>query len=205
MTPDAAVVELGADCTLRFHADDADADADDQNAKNSKPAMHAQIWTRVWSAGFVLARVLLRFSGDAITGSALELGAGLGLVSLALAYGHRTRRQSSKSRVVATDAAEVAVRRLHRNAIANGLVVDARQWNWNAPLPPEFVGRFDWVLGADVLYMGASVRPVCRAIRGALRADGGRALIVDPGRCYFEEFLDACAGELLAQFIAKCS
>jgi ETFB lysine methyltransferase len=55
---------------------------------------------------------------------------------------------------------------------------------------PDEIPAFDVVVGADVLYERAYGPVVARAIASTL-AEGGRALIADPGRVGSPAFFDA--------------
>ncbi len=126
-------------------------------------------WSALWPAALGLAARILE--GPALRGPVLELGAGLGLVSLAAARRGLT--------VTASDYEPEPLTCLRRSAALSGLRLDTVQWDWRelerAP------GRFATVLAADVLYEARHVAPVIAALRATL-APGGVALIADPGR-----------------------
>lgn len=65
--------------------------------------------------------------------------------------------------------------------------------NWDNPVISnnENFKKYHILVGADVLYMQSAVKPLCRLLSEVLR-DDGISLIVDPGRCNTEEFVDEC-------------
>lgn len=136
-------------------------------------------WAELWPSGLALAR---HVAGLDVRGlDVLELGCGLGLPSLAAAAGG--------ARVLATDWAPAAVRLLRRNAARNGIALEAALADWREPgALPE--GRYGLVLAADVLYEERNRAPLIACLERTL-ADGGRALVADPGRRYAPPFLDA--------------
>ncbi len=140
-------------------------------------------WADVWPSALGLAEAIA--AGDVpVAGRAtLELGAGLGLVSLAAA------RAGARS-CLATDWYAEALAYAAESARRNGLTVETAPLDWRAP-PPGL--RADVVLAADVLYERRNAEPVARALE-ALVAEGGEAWIADPGRRYVDEFFGALAG-----------
>jgi ETFB lysine methyltransferase len=135
-------------------------------------------WAELWPSARALARHLL--DEPEISGPALELGCGIALPSLAL----RHRGVG----VLATDYYEDALLFARANAARIGVTdLATRLVDWRTP--PADLGRFSLILAADVLYESRNVEPLARAL-DRLLADGGTALIADPGRVYFPAFLD---------------
>lgn len=137
-------------------------------------------WAEIWPSARVLARWLMAHPGQGRT--CLELGCGAGLCALAaLAAGYET---------LATDYYADALKFTALNARRNGLppprtrLLDWRQF-------PDDVGRFDLVVGADVLYEPAYSGLVAAAIARSL-APGGIAIVTDPQRRHAEPFAAAC-------------
>jgi predicted nicotinamide N-methyase len=138
-------------------------------------------WADVWESAIVLAEEVAAMEGRGL--SLLELGCGLGLPSLVAA-----RRGFA---VVASDYEEPALEGVRYNAERNGVgdrvatqVVDWRR-------PPEGLGRFDRVVAADVLYETHHAAALAGIIDRTL-ADGGSALVADPGRLKAAAFSPAC-------------
>ncbi len=150
-------------------------------------------WADLWPAAVVLAEYLEQHPVDprvadaprAATGPgarprALELGCGLGLVTIAA--------MRAGYAVTATDYYEDATRFTARNALrATGEAPSVRMVDWRA-LPVD-LGHHALVLAADVLYEKPYAPLVAEAIRRTL-APGGRALLADQGRVALASFLD---------------
>ncbi|HLA88989.1 MAG TPA: methyltransferase [Gemmatimonadaceae bacterium] len=137
-------------------------------------------WADLWPSSTALAGVVAALEGRGRR--ALELGCGLGLVTIAaLRAGFD---------VLATDYYEDALLFARRNARrATGREPATRLVDWRE-LPRE-LGRFDLVLASDVLYERPYAALVADAIVATL-APGGVALIADPGRVAVLAFLSAC-------------
>lgn len=143
-------------------------------------------WADIWPSARVLADLLVRHQGNGRP--ALELGCGSGLVACALA--------AAGYHVTATDYYDDALAFTARNVARNtGVVANTRLVDWRA-MPPD-LGRFDLVVGSDVLYERAYAALVADAIAATL-APSGAAIIADPGRLAYAEFLDATAARGLA-------
>jgi predicted nicotinamide N-methyase len=135
-------------------------------------------WAELWPSGLALARRVAELQLARRT--VLELGCGLGLPSLVASL--------AGANVVATDWALEALELLRRNAERNGAALTALCIDWRdcTALP---AGRFDLVLAADVLYEARNAAPLLAALRHTV-AEGGRALVADPGRRHAKAFLD---------------
>ena len=107
----------------------------------------------------------------------VELGAGLGLPSLAAAL--------RGADVLATDWADDAVALLRDNAARNGIVLRAEPVRWDEPAPLLEDAPWDLVLLADVLY---EQRNADRLLE-LLPQLGGDVLVADPGRPFAAGFL----------------
>ena len=114
----------------------------------------------------------------------LELGCGLGLASLVL------KRRGID--VTATDMNPYADGFLSYNASLNNIeAVNFGQANWIAGESP--LGRFDLLLGSDLLYDHHNITPLTNFIEGHVRPDG-EVLIVDPGRGLTRKFVRQMEG-----------
>src|SRR5262249_9734790 len=98
-------------------------------------------WAELWSSGVALAGVVstLELAGARV----LELGAGLGLPSLAAAL--------RGADVLASDWAEDAVALLRENAARNDIALRVERVRWDKPDPLVCEAPWDLVLGADLL------------------------------------------------------
>ena len=134
-------------------------------------------WADIWPSARVLASHVARLDGHGQ--SLLELGCGAGLVA--------TAGVIAGFRVCATDYYEDALRFTTVNVAEHtGQLPETRLVDWRA-LPTD-LGRFDLVVGSDVLYERSYGRLVARAIDITL-ARGGEAVIADPGRIAAEDFI----------------
>ena len=130
----------------------------------------------LWPAAVMLADHVLR--GEHGQGrTAIELGCGLGLVSLAAA--------SRGWQVLATDLDPVALRFAEYNAAANGIEIAGFELlDWHTPPDGK---RYDRILAADVLYQLVDHAPLLRCL-DRLLADDGVALVADPHRGVADRF-----------------
>jgi len=137
-------------------------------------------WAELWPSSTVLASFVM---GDRRPrGRAIELGAGIGIVSIAAALaGHE---------VVATDYYEDALLFARANAWRNlGREIETALVDWRAI--PATLPRFDVVLASDVLYESRYAPLVASTIDRFL-APRGVAYVADPGRVAANAFVDAC-------------
>ncbi|MDP9200374.1 MAG: methyltransferase domain-containing protein [Gemmatimonadota bacterium] len=181
--------------TRRFQTSVEDATVDEHTFSILKPANSDDLireedfvkderlpyWADVWPSSIILAGKLLELKGRGK--SALELGCGVGLSTLAAT--------SAGFDVLATDyyqdALDVTRANVFRNleTIARTRLVDWRHL-------PQDLGTFDLVFASDVLYEKEYAELLPVVLRGLL-APTGTALIADPGRVAAPAFVDACA------------
>jgi predicted nicotinamide N-methyase len=134
--------------------------------------MHALPYgVALWSSGIALAYEIAA-RGAALAGkTVLELGAGIGLPGIVAS--------SFGARVTQTDNQELAMSLCQVNAQRNGVgdieygLVDWVAWTEQR--------RFDYILGADILY-GDALHPHLWHIFETNLAPGGRVLLSDPMR-----------------------
>jgi len=146
-------------------------------------------WADCWPSSRVLAEHIATLPGPGR--HLLELGCGIGLVSVAAAAGGFN--------VLATDyhaeALEFTAANAARYALAN---VDTRLVDWRKL--PDDLGTFDVVVASDVLYERPQAALVASAL-GRTIAAGGVGLVSDPGRRTAEGFHEECAKQRLS---ARC-
>lgn len=149
-------------------------------------------WAELWPSARVLAQVVAGGSpGDGRR--ALELGCGLGLVSIAA--------MRAGWDVTATDYYEDALRFTARNALAAaGSMPVTRLVDWRRP--PDNLGTFDLVLAADVLYERPYAVLVTELVARAL-APRGRMLLADQGRVGLGAFLEEMGGRGFGRRIVR--
>ncbi|HEY5086600.1 MAG TPA: methyltransferase domain-containing protein [Gemmatimonadaceae bacterium] len=143
-------------------------------------------WAELWPSSTILANFITADSRP--RGRLIELGAGVGLVSLAAALaGHE---------VTATDYYEDALAFARANSFRNlGYEVKTALVDWRA-VPAGFP-RFDVVLASDVLYE-SRYAPLVAGVVDRFLSARGVAYIADPGRVAANAFVDACVERKLA-------
>lgn len=137
-------------------------------------------WAELWPSGVMLAEGLSGLRGDGLR--LLELGCGVGLVATAAVL--------AGFEVLETDYYEDALRFTRVNVARNtGVDPATRILDWRAP--PDDLGTFDVVVGADVLYE----RPYAQLVADMLArtiSPTGRGMIADPGRLAAPAFRAEC-------------
>jgi predicted nicotinamide N-methyase len=130
-------------------------------------------WAELWPSGVALAAHIGGRDLDGVR--VLELGAGLGLPSLAAAV--------RGADVLATDWAEDAVALLRANAERNHVSLRAEVARWDEPV--RFGSGWDLVLAADLLYEQRNVDQLL-ALLPQLHAR--EIVVAEPGRPFAKEF-----------------
>ena len=119
------------------------------------------LWAKIWPASWVLAGYLADMP-VASTRKILEIGGGIGLVSIvAASFGHR---------ITMTDSNPDALRFARANAIINGcpqLPIQALDWNH-----PRLKETFDCVVASEVTYKKDEIQPLLRLIKSSLQPQG---------------------------------
>jgi predicted nicotinamide N-methyase len=133
-------------------------------------------WAELWPSGQALAAAVeaLDLRGSRV----LELGAGLGLPSLAAALGG--------AHVLATDWAEDAVELLRLNAGRNRVELRIEQVRWDEPQTLLAEAPWALVLGADLLYERRNADQLLELLPRL----GADVLLADPGRPFAKGFLE---------------
>lgn len=137
-------------------------------------------WADVWPSSTALAGVVSGLPGSGRR--ALELGCGVGLVTIAALL--------AGFDVEATDYYEDALLFTRRNARRTvGREPATRLADWRSF--PSNLGQFDLLLASDVLYERTYAELIADAIVRSLKP-GGVALVADPGRMALLTFITAC-------------
>jgi len=119
------------------------------------------LWAKIWQASWVLADYLAGMPVEAKK-QFLELGAGVGLVSIvAASFGHRITMSEHNY-----DALQFA----RANALINECprlpIVDL---DWNRPQSPN---RFDYLVASEVTYKKEDCQPLVKLFKACLKPDG---------------------------------
>ncbi len=134
----------------------------------------------LWPSAIALAHEVAERASEFAGRRVLELGSGMGLPGIVAA--------SVGARVVQTDRDELALHLAQRNGTRNQVAgVEQRVADWTAWTDAD---RYDWIIGADILYGAVQHEPI-RAIFAANLAPGGRVLVADPFRGVGLRFLEA--------------
>jgi predicted nicotinamide N-methyase len=136
-------------------------------------------WAELWPSALALAKAV---GARSLRGArTLELGCGLGLVSIAAAQ--------AGGRVLATDWSAEAVRFTRDNAARNDVQLESEVVDWSRP--EMLLERAPWqfVLGSDVLYERRNVDQMLDLLPRLVDRTG-EVWISDPGRHTSMDFLD---------------
>jgi predicted nicotinamide N-methyase len=180
--------------TNRFRTSVEDATVDSHTFSILKPANSDDLireedfvkderlpyWADVWPSSLILASKLLELDGRGR--SALELGCGVGLSTLAAT--------KAGFNVLSTDYYEDALDVTRANVFRNlGSFARTRLVDWRHL--PDDLGQFDLVFASDVLYEKEYAELLPVILRRVL-APRGIALIADPGRVAAPVFVESC-------------
>jgi predicted nicotinamide N-methyase len=148
-------------------------------------------WADLWPSATALARFV---APRALRGArTLELGCGLGLVSVAAAL--------AGARVVASDWSPESVEFTLANAERNGAAVEGLVCAWAEP--EALVERAPWqlVLGSDLLYESRNA-DLLLDLLPRLVDERGEVWIADPGRSTAEPFFEAASRDWRVRTLA---
>lgn len=151
---------------------DRNQSADDQTIAEGHgvPTAHWSLFGVVWESGEILAQLM--HTKDIANARILEVGCGMALASLVLRY--------RNADITATDRHPEAGEFLRQNATLNGLaLINFVRTGWSETLPS--LGRFDLVIGSDVLYEEDNVDALVGFIEQHTQPQC-EVVIVDPGR-----------------------
>ena len=146
-------------------------------------------WAELWRSGVALAEVVS--SLDVRGKRVLELGAGLGLPSLAAAL--------RGAKVLATDWADDAVALLRANAKRNSIRLRVKRVRWDHPEALLREAPWQLVLGADLLYEERNAVQLLELLPQL----GGEIVIADPGRPFAKDFFARWEVETLADGVYR--
>ena len=119
------------------------------------------LWAKIWQASWVLADYLAR-SPVNVKKQFLEIGAGVGLVSIAAAsFGHRITMSEHNY-----DALQFARANAFINKCPQLPILDL---DWYHPQPP---GQFDYIVASEVTYKKEDCQPLEKLLKACLKPDG---------------------------------
>ncbi|MEE2901527.1 MAG: methyltransferase domain-containing protein [Myxococcota bacterium] len=157
---------------------DINALVDKWGPEDFGPDERLPYWATLWPVSIELCHHLIEHPSK-VSSPAIELGCGLGLVSIVIArLGHE---------ILATDYEEDACSFAQQNAFANNAEIVTQTWDWRSSATPG--SSYKTIVGADVLYEPKQIEPVAMAI-DRLLGPLGNALIADPNRPHWPEFQD---------------
>ncbi len=137
------------------------------------------LWAKIWQASWVLAGYLAEMPVDSGK-SFLEVGAGIGLVSIvAASCGHR---------ITLTESNPDALQFARANAVLNGcqqLPISALDWH-----RPRLQDQFDYIVGSEVTYKQEDLRPLLNLFKAGLKP-GGEIVLAGEMRKVSREFYQA--------------
>jgi predicted nicotinamide N-methyase len=162
---------LGGRETWLLRPRSGDALLDEVLAEDDPADERLPFWAELWPSGSALAAEVARQSLVGLR--VLELGCGLGLVSVAAS--------AAGGEVLAADMSPEAIAFTTINAERNGVPVRTVRCSFEQPGPLLAGAPFDLVLAADVLYEPKTV-PVLVDLLPQLVGPGGRVWVADPGR-----------------------
>lgn len=140
-------------------------------------------WAEVWPSSRVLANHIAKLVGNGRR--LLELGCGVGFVSLVAAR--------AGFEVLATDYYAEALEFVRTNARRNSLPEpDVRLIDWRKF--PGDLGRFDVVVGSDILYERPYTQLIVEAFKRTLSPDG-TGFLTDPNRLAANGFPAECQAQ----------
>ena len=171
-------IELAGRTVRLLRPRDGDAVLDELLSEDDPDEDRLPFWAELWPSGIALARAVV---GQPLTGRrVLELGCGLGLVTVAAAM--------AGASVLAVDRSPEATTFTAANAARNGVAVRTAVGAFDQPDPWLGEGPWDLVLAADVLYEQRNV-PVLLWLLPRLVDTTGEVWLADPGRPSLPTFL----------------
>jgi len=123
------------------------------------------LWAKIWEASIVLADHLAAMPVDPER-RFLEIGCGVGVVGIvAAAFGHRITITEYNS-----DALNFARANVHANLSADpAAFIEVARLDWNRP---QLDGRFDFVVGSEVIYKETDFQAILKLFETCLRPSG---------------------------------
>ena len=173
-------IELSGRTVRMLRPRDGNAVLDELLAEDDPDEDRLPFWAELWPAGAALAHAIATrpLAGRRV----LELGCGLGLVSVTAAL--------AGASVLAIDRSPEATAFTAVNAAGNGVTLDTAVCAFDQPERLLREAPWDLVLAADVLYEQRNV-PVLVWLLPRLVDATGEVWLADPGRAMLSTFLAA--------------
>ena len=123
------------------------------------------LWAKIWEASIVLSDHLAAMPVDPER-RFLEIGCGMGVVSIvAAAFGHRITITEYNQ-----DALNFARANVHANLSADtAALIQVARLDWNRP---QLDGRFDAIVGSEVIYKDMDFEPILKLFQACLKPSG---------------------------------
>lgn len=153
----------------------------DQTIIIHSPIKSSNVSSLVWNSSLVLCDIMATFESKTTDVDILELGCGTGLSGI---YAAKIFKHSS---ICLTDMDRNTLKCVDLSIAANRLgncLTEHMNWYSSSTYP---VKKFDLIIGSDIMYMAKSTAYLSKILANCLKISG-RAIIVDPGRCYADKF-----------------
>ena len=136
------------------------------------------LWAKIWKASWVLGGYLADMPSDPRK-RFLEIGAGVGLVSIVAAtFGHRITMTEDNN-----DALKFAQANAHLNNCP-GLPILRLDWH-----DPQIKGRFDTIVASEITYKMEDFMPLVQLLKSYLQP-GGQIILASEMRKTGKDFYD---------------
>jgi 2-polyprenyl-3-methyl-5-hydroxy-6-metoxy-1,4-benzoquinol methylase len=133
----------------------------EQHIDSENPLDDFPLWAKVWEASWVLADFLAGLPPDPEK-RVLEIGCGLGLVGVvAASFGHKVVMTEHNAQAIAFARANAELNRCKD--------IEIIDLDWNSP---SLYGRFDYVVGSEVVYHQKDFEPLRRLFDRFLKPEG---------------------------------
>ena len=147
---------------------------------NNDDVMHEfPMWAKIWPAAWVLAGYLAELP-VAVEKNFLEIGGGLGLVSIvAASFGHR---------MTMTEYNPDALQYARANALINECPqLNIQELDWNHP---RLTGQFDYIIASEVSYREEDIQPLQMLFKNSLNT-GGEVILAGEMRRLSKDYYKA--------------
>jgi predicted nicotinamide N-methyase len=147
------------------------------NFINPRDVLHEfPLWAKIWQASWVLAGYLTEMP-VAPEKKILEIGAGVGLVSIVAACsGHR---------ITMTELNSDALQFARANALVNGCAdLSIQKLDWNRP---QLRDRFDYIVASEISYRKEDLQPLLGLFKKYLKP-GGEVILAGEMRRLSKDF-----------------